>query len=96
MSHFLPMLFIVMVFFCMWLIMHNHQRREKEKRLLPVRDDYLQAHRLTEPRCHACGSSELNDVGLTHGKDERRVVSCAQCGEMMYRFSRATAIDIRG
>lgn len=96
MSRFLPMLFIVLVFFGMWLVMHTHQRRENEKRALPLRETYLETHSLSAPRCHACGSTELSDIGLTHGKDERRVVSCAKCGELMFRFSRATAHDIRG
>lgn len=96
MSRFLPMLFVVVVFFGMWLVMHAHQRREKEKRALPLREAYLQAHGLAEARCHACGSTELSDIGLSHGRDERRVVSCAKCGELMYRFSRASAHDIRG
>lgn len=95
MFNYLPGIFLFAVFFGIWLILHSHQRREREKRALPLRDDYLAAHQLQEPVCHACGSHEVVDVGLSHGRDEKRFVSCAQCGALLYRFSRASAADVR-
>jgi hypothetical protein len=81
----LPILFIMAVFFTMWLILRKYHQIEQRKRALPELNAYLYANNQTEPRCSACESTELNDVGLTHGKDERRIVSCAKCNTMLYR-----------
>ena len=48
---------------------------------------YLYANNQTEARCNACDSTEFKDEGLTHGKDERRIISCARCNAMLYRFN---------
>ena len=81
----LPILFIMAVFFTMWLILRKYHQIEQRKRALPELNAYLYANNQTEPCCSACESTELNDVGLTHGKDERRIVSCAKCNTMLYR-----------
>jgi hypothetical protein len=46
----------------------------------------LYANNQTEPRCSACESTEFKDEGLSHGKDERRIVSCAKCDTLLYRI----------
>lgn len=83
----LPILFIMGVFFVFWLILNKFHRLERKKRALPELNAYLYAHNQTEPRCSACGATELEDEGLTHGKDERRIISCAQCKTMLYRIN---------
>lgn len=82
----LPILFIMAVFFTMWLILRKFHRVEQRKRALPELNAYLYANNLTAPRCSACESTELKDEGLSHGKDERRVVSCAKCDTLLYRI----------
>ncbi len=82
----LPILFIMGVFFTFWLILRKFHRLEQKKRALPALDAYLQANGQTAPRCHACDADELKDEGLTHGKDERRIVSCARCSTLLYRI----------
>ena len=59
MSRFLPVLFLIGLFFFMWLFLYAHQRREKQKRALPLREDYLVAHGHDEPACFACGKDQL-------------------------------------
>lgn len=82
-----PILFIMGVFFVFWLILRKFHRLEQKKRALPDLNAYLHAHNQTEPRCSACNATELKDEGLTHGKDERRIISCAHCNTMLYRFN---------
>lgn len=88
MSNFLPMVFLIGLFFLMWLVLHTHQRIEKRKRDLPLREDYLAAHARAEPACHACGKGQLKDEGLGSGRDTRRIVSCAACDTLLYRYER--------
>ncbi|MFT3757794.1 hypothetical protein [Thauera sp.] len=88
MSKFVPMLFLMGLFFFMWLLLYAHQRQEKQKRALPLREDFLAAHGRSEPACHACGKTELKDDGLGSGKDLRRVVSCTACNTLLYRYER--------
>jgi len=88
MSKFVPMLFLIGLFFFMWLLLYAHQRREKQKRALPLRESFLAAHGKPEPSCHACGKSELKDEGLGSGRDARRIVSCAACDTLLYRYER--------
>lgn len=83
----LPILFIMGVFLTFWLILRKFHRLEQKKRALPELNAYLYAHNQTAPRCHACDSAELKDEGLTHGKDERRIISCARCNTLLYRFN---------
>lgn len=82
----LPILFIVGVFLTFWLIVRKYHRLEEKKRSLPDLNGYLYANDQTEARCNACDATELKDEGLTHGKDERRIFSCARCDTMLYRF----------
>ncbi|MDX9718094.1 MAG: hypothetical protein RBT67_12030 [Thauera sp.] len=82
----LPILFIMGVFFTFWLILRKFHRIEQAKRALPDLNGYLYANEQTEARCKACDSTELKDEGLTHGKDERRIVSCVRCKTLLYRF----------
>lgn len=82
-----PILFIMAVFFVFWLILRKFHRLEQRKRSLPDLNGYLYANKQNEARCHACDSTELKDEGLTHGKDERRIISCARCNTMLYRFN---------
>lgn len=83
-----PILFIMLVFFTMWMILRKFNRIEQQKRDLPELGAYLAAHGQAAPRCVACGAAELKDEGLTHGKDERRIVSCGKCRTLLYRFVR--------
>lgn len=83
----LPILFIMAVFFTMWLILRKYHRLEQRKRALPDLNAFLYANNQTEPRCTACDSTGLKDEGLSHGKDERRIVSCAHCNTMLYRIT---------
>ena len=85
----LPILFIMGVFLVFWLILRKFHRLEQKKRALPELSAYLYANNQSEsaPRCSACDSTELKDEGLTHGKDERRIISCARCNAMLYRFN---------
>ncbi|AMO36763.1 hypothetical protein [Thauera humireducens] len=91
MSRFLPVLFLIGLFFFMWLFLYAHQRREKQKRALPVREDFLAAHGHDEPACFACGKGPLKDEGLGSGQDTRRVVSCEGCNTLLYRYERPAA-----
>ncbi|MCK2125495.1 hypothetical protein MX652_02175 [Thauera aromatica] len=86
-----PILFIMLVFFTMWLILRKFHRIEEKKRNLPELGAYLQAHAQSDARCIACGATELEDQGLTHGEDERRIVSCGKCRTLLYRFVRPAA-----
>ncbi len=82
-----PIIFIILVFFTFWLILDKFHRLEQKKRALPELSGYLDANNQTEARCSACDSTELKDEGLSHGKDERRIISCARCNTMLYRFN---------
>lgn len=84
----LPILFIVGVFFTFWLILRKFHRLEQRKRALPDLNAYLYANNQTAPRCRACAATEFKDEGLTHGQDERRIVSCAACATLLYRYER--------
>jgi hypothetical protein len=83
----LPILFIMGIFFTFWLILRKFHRLEQKKRDLPDLSGYLYANNQTEARCSACDSTEFKDEGLTHGKDERRIISCARCNTLLYRFN---------
>lgn len=83
----LPILFIMAVFFTMWLILRKYHKLEQRKRALPDLNAFLYASNQTEPRCTACNAADLKDEGLTHGKDERRIVSCAQCNTLLYQIT---------
>ena len=78
MSKFVPMLFLMGLFFFMWLLLYAHQRKERQKRALPLREDFLAAHGKAEPSCQGLGS----------GKDTRRIVSCTACDTLLYRYER--------
>ena len=82
-----PLLFIMGVFLTFWLILRKFHRLERKKRALPDLNAYLYANNQTEPRCSACDATEFKDEGLTHGEDERRIISCARCNAMLYRFN---------
>ena len=82
-----PLLFIMGVFLTFWLILRKFHRLEHKKRALPDLNGYLYAHNQTEARCNASDSTEFKDEGLTHGKDERRIISCTRCNAMLYRFN---------
>ena len=81
-----PILFILAVFFTFWLILRKFHRLEQKKRALPDLNAYLYANNQTEARCRASDSAELKEEGLTHGKDERRIIACASCNTLLYRF----------
>ena len=83
----LPILFIMAVFFTMWLILRKYHKLEQRKRALPDLNAFLYASNQTEPRCTACNAADLKDEGLTHGKDERRIVACAQCNTLLYQIT---------
>jgi phage FluMu protein Com len=83
----LPILFIMAVFFTMWLVLRKYHKLEQRKRDLPDLNAFLYANKLTAPRCTACNAVDMKDEGLTHGKDERRIVSCAQCNTLLYRIT---------
>ncbi|ENO86814.1 hypothetical protein [Thauera linaloolentis] len=93
MSKFLPMLFLIGLFFVMWLVLYAHQRRERQKRALPLREDFLAAQGQPEAACHACGKGELKDEGLGSGRDVRRIVSCAACDTLLYRYERPAEVE---
>jgi len=93
MSKFLPMVFLIGLFFFMWLVLFTHQRIEKRKRALPLREDYLAAQGRVEPACHACGKDQLKDEGLGSGRDTRRIVSCAACATLLYRYELPAEAD---
>ncbi|WP_345792144.1 hypothetical protein AAG895_11485 [Thauera sp. JM12B12] len=82
----LPILFIMAVFFTFWLILRKFHRLEQKKRALPDLAGYLDANKQAEARCSACDCTEFKDEGLSHGKDARRIISCARCNTLLYRF----------
>lgn len=88
MSELYPTLFIIGIFFIGWLVMHSHFRRERQKRELPLREEYAAAHGGSITSCHACGKTDLKDDGLNSGQDSRRVVSCNGCETLLYRYER--------
>ena len=75
------------------LLLNLHHRYQNKQRALPARDQYLVTHHLAEPACHACGSDRLAESGLTHGEDERRIISCHDCKEMLFQDRRAVSGD---
>lgn len=75
------------------LVLNMHHRYQNKQRALPVRDQYLATHHLAEPVCHACGSVRLAESGLTHSEDERRIISCHDCKEMLFQDRHAVSGD---
>lgn len=86
-----PTIFIVLFFIGMWWIMHSHYRREDAKRALPQREIYASQHGGGAAACHRCAGAELKDEGLDSGADSKRIVSCARCKTLLYRYQRAEA-----
>src|SRR5690606_17779900 len=62
-----PILLLFVLFGFMWYLMRKQIREGDAKRGLPQRADYLAAHALAAPACHACGGTELKDEGLNSG-----------------------------
>ena len=89
MSKLLPTLFLMTVFLIAWLVLYAHQRNERKKRELPLREDFRARPGTSGPACHACGKDELPDDGLASGNDEQRIVSCVSCNTLLYRYERA-------
>ncbi|HQZ03201.1 MAG TPA: hypothetical protein PL024_03610 [Thauera sp.] len=93
MSNLLPTLFLMGLFLFGWLLLYAHQRREKQKRNLPLREDFLASHGKSAPACHACGKDQLKDDGLGSGDDTRRIVSCLACDTLLYRYERPEQVE---
>ncbi len=84
----LPIVFLMLLFFGFWLVLYTFRRSEARKRRVPQRETYLAEHGETSPACAACGSSTLQESGLSHGTDRRRLVSCSDCKQMLYQYER--------
>lgn len=69
-------------------LLNLHQRYQKRQRELPERERYLADLGRQEPVCKSCDSANISEIGLLHGEDDTRVVSCADCKTMLYQFKR--------
>ncbi len=87
----LPILFLMLLFFGFWLVLYAFRRGEARKRRLPQREAYLAEHGGASVACPACGSSRLQESGLSHGTDRRRLIACGDCRQMLYQFEREAA-----
>lgn len=84
-----PILIAVLFLFVCLAVLHLHQRQLARQRALPLRADYFAAHGLETPVCVHCRSIDTRDIGLNDSTDHRRIVSCAQCNKMLYRYERS-------
>lgn len=82
------------LFGCLF-VLHLHRRQQDAQRALPERAEYLAKHGQQAPACDRCGSNQLKEMGLHDSDDARRIVSCAGCNQMLYRYERETAAQGR-
>mgnify|MGYP001170056550 FL=1 len=87
----LPILVLFVFFSFSWFVLRLHRKFQDKQAALPQREDYLRTHGLQEAACHACGSKAFREIGLSHGRDERRIVSCVDCKELLFQFRREMA-----
>ena len=87
----LPILVLFVFFAFSWFLLRLHRKFQDKQAALPQREEYLRAHRQREAACHACGSKAFTEIGLSHGRNERRIVSCADCKELLFQFRREMA-----
>ncbi|MFA7607859.1 MAG: hypothetical protein WCY08_14870 [Rhodocyclaceae bacterium] len=82
----LPIYIAVFFFLGGTIVLDVHRRYQNRLRNLPALEDYLRQHAQQQACCHACSGSELKEWGLTHGTDRQRVVVCARCSTLLYRY----------
>lgn len=90
-----PILIAVLFLFVCLAVLHLHQRQQNQRRALPLRADYFAAHGIETPVCVHCRSIDTRDVGLNDSTDHRRIVSCARCNRMLYRYERSAPDEAR-
>ncbi|WP_018991547.1 hypothetical protein [Aromatoleum toluclasticum] len=71
-------------------IVHLAMRHQNAQRALPERDAYLATHGLQAVACAHCQSTETRELGLDDAEDDRRLVACARCEKMLFRYTRDT------
>lgn len=69
-------------------LLNLHQRFQKRQRDLPERELYLTEQGREEPACKSCNSANMHEIGLLHGEDDTRIVSCADCKTLLFQFKR--------
>jgi hypothetical protein len=86
-----PILVAAVFLFGCLAVLHIHRRQHEAQRALPQRAAYLATHRQQMPACARCGSSDTREFGLDEGEDPHRIVACAKCDRLMYRYRRTTS-----
>lgn len=74
-------------------LLNLHQRYQRRQRELPELDAYLADTGSSEPSCRSCASPNLSETGLLHNEDDTRIVSCADCKTLLYRYERESTLD---
>lgn len=83
-----PLLITLFFFAGAFVLVGRHLKGMQAQRDLPSRDAWLASRGVAGECCGHCGSSQFDDRGLDDKDDDKRVVSCAQCKALLYRYQR--------
>lgn len=83
-----PLLVTLFFFVGAFLLVGHHLRSQRAQRGLPSRDTWLASRGEAGASCARCDSYETEERGLDDKDDTVRVVSCANCKALLYRFDR--------
>ena len=83
-----PLIVTLLFFAGAFLLVGRHLRSMQRQRDLPSRDAWLAARGEAGASCPGCGSYETEEQGLDDKDDDTRVVRCAQCRTLLYRYER--------
>lgn len=81
-----PILVAMTFLFGCLAALHFHRRHQEAQRALPDRAGFLGIHNQSVPACPKCGSEETREFGLHDSNDQRRVVVCKRCDQLMYQY----------
>ncbi|NMG42754.1 hypothetical protein GPA22_03265 [Aromatoleum toluvorans] len=87
-----PVLVAAVFLFGSLAIVHLAMRHQDAQRALPERDQYLATHGLQSVSCAHCQSTETRELGLDDAEDDRRIVACARCNKLLFRYTRGVSL----
>ncbi len=88
----IPLFVTFCLFVIAFVLMTRHARHMQRQRNLPQREDFLAAH-AGRAACPSCAGVSFREHGLDSGDDTCRIVCCAQCGALLYRYELPSAVE---
>jgi len=83
-----PLIVTLLFFAGAFLLVGRHLRGMQQQRDLPSRDAWLATRGEAGASCAQCGSGEFVEQGLDDKDDDTRIVRCAGCNALLYRYER--------